>query len=290
MLTLPMPKQRVCSSWAELEPGHASPRALPPSHVNKLLQCILADTLMSPADLVSILLLLNILSTKANSQQWSRDIDYTEAANAVSLSKPQRDNVSFDSVRLSETWQQHILYQNHFQLINLNFWRAGDCLGASRNPEVHLDYDVLCWNTVLRDLWCSCLPVCLPPSCGRSLNMQDHLTNHESPHAPSSETTHEAKTTSCLREKCTFLARLKPDTSMTKLMYMDILGKRGHANCWLIFFNWLNSPSILSTVCSPPPARHVSGESANSKTTKYEHAPRNRHFLRTFTSLCVLCY
>lgn len=254
MLTLPMPKQRVCSSWAELEPGHASPRALPPSHVNKLLQCILADTLMSPADLVSILLLLNILSTKANSQQWSRDIDYTEAANAVSLSKPQRDNVSFDSVRLSETWQQHILYQNHFQLINLNFWRAGDCLGASRNPEVHLDYDVLCWNTVLRDLWCSCLPVCLPPSCGRSLNMQDHLTK---PRIPSCsllwDDTWSENDLVPERKMYLFSTRLKPDTSMTKLMYMDILGKRGHANCWLIFFNWLNSPSILSTVCSPPP-------------------------------------
>lgn len=81
-------KQHVCSSWAELEPGQASLRALPPSHVNKLLQCILADTLMSPADLVSLTLLLSLtlkyFIDLANSQQWSETLPPTGAMTADS--------------------------------------------------------------------------------------------------------------------------------------------------------------------------------------------------------------
>lgn len=39
----------VCSSWAASEPGQTSLRAVPPPHVNNLLQCMLADTLMLAA-------------------------------------------------------------------------------------------------------------------------------------------------------------------------------------------------------------------------------------------------
>lgn len=50
----------VCSSWAASEPGQTSLRAVPPPHVNNLLQCMLADTLMLAALPLSLLLLLNI--------------------------------------------------------------------------------------------------------------------------------------------------------------------------------------------------------------------------------------
>lgn len=52
--------------WAKSEPGQTSLSAMPPPRVNKLLQCVSADTLMSPADFVS---LLNILWAKADSQK-----------------------------------------------------------------------------------------------------------------------------------------------------------------------------------------------------------------------------